>query len=190
MWANPTRIEFLGTISKFNKRGKILSLLVQVLHDTWNSTFSRRSRAQTAKKFTKKVWCSCKVVVLLIKPVVSLFVCFVFVFCFSLPSRRWILKSLMFPANQEEVMSFDIWRRRQVDAHARCESKRSLAVVSGSLRSAASGLEKPLLAGCRLGERQSNMLLMITRKITITIMIAYIILRGMKNSLRRLLSRY
>ena len=27
---------------------------------------------------------------------------------FSLPSRRWILKSLMFPAKQEQVMSFDV----------------------------------------------------------------------------------
>ena len=27
---------------------------------------------------------------------------------FSLPSSRWILKSLMFPAKQEQVMSFDV----------------------------------------------------------------------------------
>ena len=41
-----------------------------------------------------------KVVVLLIKPIVSLM--------FSLPSCCWIFKSLMFPAKKEEVKPFDV----------------------------------------------------------------------------------
>ena len=42
------------TISKLRKKNKILSLLVYVLHKTRNKTFSRRSRAKTGKKCTKK----------------------------------------------------------------------------------------------------------------------------------------
>ena len=40
------------------KREKILSWLVYVLHKTWNWAFSRRSRAVTVKKCTKKVCCT------------------------------------------------------------------------------------------------------------------------------------
>ena len=43
-------------------------LLVEVLHKTWNQAFSRRSGAVTAKKCTKKLCCTCRVVVLLIQP--------------------------------------------------------------------------------------------------------------------------
>ena len=87
MWANPPEAEFQVTISKLRKRNKISSLLVYVLYKTRNKAFPRRSRVKTVKKCTKKVWCTCKVVVLLIKPIVFL------------PSRcrprRWILKSLI-----------------------------------------------------------------------------------------------
>ena len=41
------------------KRERILSWLVYVLHKTWNWAFSRRSRAVTVKKCTKKVCCTC-----------------------------------------------------------------------------------------------------------------------------------
>ena len=64
MQANSFGAEFLSTISKFIKRKKILSSLVYVLHKTWNYASSRGSRAVTATKYTKKVWCTCKVVVL------------------------------------------------------------------------------------------------------------------------------
>ena len=63
MQANPSGAEFLSTISKFIKRKEILSLLVYVLHKTWNYAVPRGSRAVTAKKYTK-AWCTCKVVVL------------------------------------------------------------------------------------------------------------------------------
>ena len=46
--------EFLRIIFKFRKRQKILPSLVYVLHKTWNWAFSRRSRAVTVKKCTKK----------------------------------------------------------------------------------------------------------------------------------------
>ena len=54
MWADPTGVEFLGTISKFKKKNKILSLPISVLLKTRNWAFSRSSRAKTAKKCTKK----------------------------------------------------------------------------------------------------------------------------------------
>ena len=60
----------------------------------------RQFHTKTAKKCPKKRDANlCKVVVLLIKPIVSLM--------FSLPSCCWIFKSLVFPAKQEEVMPFD-----------------------------------------------------------------------------------
>ena len=85
MWANPPEAEFQVTISKLRKRYKISSLLVYVLLKTRNKAFPRRCRVKTRKKCTKKVWCTCEVVVLLIKP-------FVF-FTFSLPSASLDLKS-------------------------------------------------------------------------------------------------
>ena len=54
MQANSFWAEFLRIIFKFRKRQKILPSLVYVLHKTWNWAFSRRSRAVTVKKCTKK----------------------------------------------------------------------------------------------------------------------------------------
>ena len=71
--ANPPGVEFLGDISKFRKRNSISSLLVYVLHKTRNQAFSRRSRAKTGKEMYKRAWCTCRVVVLVIKPIVFFF---------------------------------------------------------------------------------------------------------------------
>ena len=84
MQASPPGVEFLRTISKCRKRNKISSLLVYVLHKTRNQACSRRSRAKTGREMYKKAWCTCKVVVLLIKPIVFL--------TFSLPSASLDLK--------------------------------------------------------------------------------------------------
>ena len=46
--------EFQVTISKLRKRNKISSMLVYIPHKTRNQAFSRRSRAKTGKKCTKK----------------------------------------------------------------------------------------------------------------------------------------
>ena len=54
MWVDSFEAEFLRTISKFRKRKKISSSLVYVHHKKWNWAFSRRSRAVTATKCTKK----------------------------------------------------------------------------------------------------------------------------------------
>ena len=54
MQANPPEAEFQGTKFKLRKRNKISPLLVCVLHKTRNQAFSRRSRAKTGKKCTKK----------------------------------------------------------------------------------------------------------------------------------------
>ena len=70
------------------KKRKLLSC-VPVLDKTWIQAFSRCSRATTAKKCTKKVWCTCKVVVLLIKPIAFL--------PFSLPSTSSLLKLPIIP---------------------------------------------------------------------------------------------
>ena len=68
MQASPPEAEYQETISKLSERSKISSLLVYVLHKTRNQTFSR-SREKTETKCTKKFLCTCKVVVLLIKPI-------------------------------------------------------------------------------------------------------------------------
>ena len=65
------------------KKRKFLSC-VPVLEKTWIQALSRCSRAMTAKECTKKAWCTCKVVVLLIKPIAFL--------PFSLPSASSLLK--------------------------------------------------------------------------------------------------
>ena len=65
------------------KKRKLLSC-VPVLDKTWIQAFSRCSRATTAKKCAKKAWCTCIVVVLLIKPIAFL--------PFSLPSASSLLK--------------------------------------------------------------------------------------------------
>ena len=51
---NPPKVEFQRTISKFRKREEISSSLVYFLCTTWSWAFSRRSRAVTAEKCTKK----------------------------------------------------------------------------------------------------------------------------------------
>ena len=53
-WANFPGVDCLGTAPKFRKRKKNSSSLVYVFHKTWNYAFSRRSRAEKAKKCTKK----------------------------------------------------------------------------------------------------------------------------------------
>ena len=58
------------TISKLTKNKKNSSLLVYVLHKTRNKEFLRRSRAKNGKEIYKKVWRTCEVDVLLIKPIV------------------------------------------------------------------------------------------------------------------------
>ena len=62
-------VDFLGTISRLTKRNKILLLLVYVLHKMHNWAFSHCSYTKMAKKCTKKLWCVCKVVVFLMKPI-------------------------------------------------------------------------------------------------------------------------
>ena len=62
---NPPKAEFLRTISKFGKREEILLSLVYFLCKTWNKAFSHGSCVQ-------KVWCKCKIVVLVIKPIAFL----------------------------------------------------------------------------------------------------------------------
>ena len=74
-------------ISKLRKSNKISSLLVYVLHKREIRHFHALV-VQKRERNVKKVWCTCEVVVLLIKPIV-----------FFLPSRcrprGWILKSVM-----------------------------------------------------------------------------------------------
>ena len=54
MYANFPGVDFLRTALKFRERKRDSSLLVYVLHKTCNKAFSRRSRARTVKKCTKK----------------------------------------------------------------------------------------------------------------------------------------
>ena len=56
---------------------------------------ARRSRAKTGREMYKKAWCTCKVVVLLIKPIVFL--------TFSLPSASLDLKGPNTPAVQAKL---------------------------------------------------------------------------------------
>ena len=65
MQANPSGAEFLSAISKFIKSKKILSLLVYVLHKTWNYRHFHVVVVQWwQRNRCKKAWCTCKVVVL------------------------------------------------------------------------------------------------------------------------------
>ena len=57
------------TVSRFRKRIRKSLSCAFALHKSWNWALSRRSRAVTAKKCTKKAWCTCKVVV---KPIAFL----------------------------------------------------------------------------------------------------------------------
>ena len=81
------RSDFLGTAHKFRKRKKNSSSLVYILHEAKNQAFSRRSRAATATKCTKKAWCTCKIVVLVNKPIAFLS------FSLQSPSQSSALKS-------------------------------------------------------------------------------------------------
>ena len=69
MYTNSPGVEFLRTLSKLKKRKKILLLLVYILYKTWNWVFSCRSHVKLAR-MDKKLWCTCKVVVLLVKTIV------------------------------------------------------------------------------------------------------------------------
>ena len=70
MYANSPGVEFLKTLSKLKKRKKILLLLVYVLYKMWNWVFSCRSHVKLARNGQKKLWCTCKVVVLLVITIV------------------------------------------------------------------------------------------------------------------------
>ena len=66
-----SNVEFLETAPKFRKR-ETSSSCVYVLHKTCHQEISRPSRAVMAKKCTKKCKCTCRVVVLVIKPIAFL----------------------------------------------------------------------------------------------------------------------
>ena len=83
-----------NSIKDQEKKRKLLSC-VPVLDKTWIQALSRCSRATTAKKCTKKAWYTCKVVVLLIKPVAFL--------PFWSPSTSSLLK----------LPNKEFWQRRQ-----------------------------------------------------------------------------
>ena len=106
-----------------------------------NKTFSYK----IGQKTHKRAWYTYKVVVLLIKPIVSLML--------LLPSCCWIFKSLMFPAKKEEVMPFDvgITRTPMLNGNANGSSQWFL-----SLRIIATSLKKPLVAGHRCKHVQWN----------------------------------
>ena len=59
-----------------------------------------------------------------------LFLCSFFFWTFSLPSRRWILKSLCFLRIKRKWCYLTFWLRRHVDPHAWWKSKRTLSAVS------------------------------------------------------------
>ena len=90
MWTNSSEVEFQETISKFRNRKFAIACLLTffIKHEIG---FSCSSRAKKGKEMYKNVRCMCKVVVLLIKSIVFQ--------RFSLPSRRWILKSLIADAS-------------------------------------------------------------------------------------------
>ena len=85
---NPPGTEILGPISKFKKRNKISSLLVDVLHETRNWAFSRRSRAKTGKKMYKKS-------VMHVQSCCFAYKNLLFFWRSRCHPRRWILTSLM-----------------------------------------------------------------------------------------------
>ena len=82
-WQMFLELNSKGLYQLQEKKRKLLSC-VPVLDKTWIQALSHCSRAMTAKKCTKKAWCTCKVVVLLIKPTAFLL--------FSLPSTSSLLK--------------------------------------------------------------------------------------------------
>ena len=94
-----------GDHIQVQKEKQISSLLVYVLHKTRNEAFSRRSRSKTGKEMWKKSLCTCKVVVLLIKPIVF---CFFFLTS-SLPSASLDLKVPGFVSVSRLASSFCSW---------------------------------------------------------------------------------
>ena len=73
-----------GKTDPVRKRNKISSSLVYILHETQNKAFSRRSRAKTEKKCTKKHDTRAKLLFCLLNQL--------FFFTFSLPSASLDLK--------------------------------------------------------------------------------------------------
>ena len=90
--ANFPRVDLLGTALKFRKKKKHSSLLVYVLRKAWNQAFSRRSRAVTAKKCTKKRDARAELLFCLTNPLLFL--------PFSLPSPSSLLKLPTYPSHK------------------------------------------------------------------------------------------
>ena len=88
-----------NSIKVQEKKRKMLTC-VPVLDKTWIQALSRCSRATTAKKCTKKAWCTCKVVVLLIKPIAFL------------PLSLLSASSLLKLPNEAHLLSFPLFIRR------------------------------------------------------------------------------
>ena len=89
MQANFPRVGFLLTAPKFGKRKKNSSSLGYVLHKAWNQAFSCGSRAVNQRQRNvqnSQMWCTCKIVVLLNKPIAFL------AFSLPLPSPSSLLK--------------------------------------------------------------------------------------------------
>ena len=82
----PTGVEFLWNIINIQTRSKISTLLVNVSIKREIGHFHYLVMQKRQLQVEESVWCTCKFVVLLIKPIV--------IVIFSLPSRRWILKSI------------------------------------------------------------------------------------------------
>ena len=117
-----------GCIKVQEKKRKLLSC-VPVFEKTWIQALSRCSRATTAKKCTEKAWCTCKVVVLLIKPIAFL--------PFSLPSPSSLLK-----------LPIDGWERHD-DIELRA-IPRWLFRCEGGIRLAADEMTSKLVARFRV----------------------------------------
>ena len=106
----PTGVEFLWNIFNIQTRSKISTLLVNVSIKREIGHF----HYLVMQKRQLHVVCTCKVVVLLIKPIVIL--------TFSLPSRRWILKFifcfalLRFPSYTivRSLNSIDVFARKNI----------------------------------------------------------------------------
>ena len=99
MYAKITEVKFQGIISKFRIVRSEMKFRCCLFMLTIKCKI-RHFHTKLAKKCTKEHDTRKKVVVLLIKPFVSLML--------SSPSCCWICKSLMFPAKKEEVMLFDV----------------------------------------------------------------------------------
>ena len=83
-WQMFLELNSKGQYQTSGKEKKVVVLCSRPRQDIIIQALSHCSRAMTAKKCTKKAWCTCKVVVLLIKPTALLL--------FSLPSTSSLLK--------------------------------------------------------------------------------------------------